>query len=83
MKELRFKANNGVELWRAAFAFDPQQQAIILVAADKQGIDERKFYKDLLKKANKRFDDHLQKLKAVHAAKVQESAKTGTRKRKK
>jgi len=35
MKELRFKANNGVELWRAACAFDPQQQAIILVAADK------------------------------------------------
>ena len=59
MKELRFKANNGAEVWRAAFAFDPNRAAIILVAAAKQGVDETKFYKDLLKKANKRFDQHL------------------------
>ena len=36
MKELRFDANNGAEIWRAAFAFDPDRNAIILVAADKQ-----------------------------------------------
>ena len=59
MKELRFKANNGAEIWRAAFAFDPQREAVILIAADKQGVDEAKFYRDLLKKANKRFDQHL------------------------
>lgn len=53
MKELRFKANSGAEIWRAAFAFDPNQEAIVLVAADKQGVDEKKFYKDLLKKACK------------------------------
>jgi len=62
MKELRFKANHGAQIWRAAFAFDPQRQAVILVAADKQGIDEKKFYRDLLKKANARFDQHLQAL---------------------
>lgn len=67
MKELRFKANNGAEIWRAAFAFDPVREAIILVAAEKQGIDEDKFYKDLLKKANKRFDKHLTALKAAKA----------------
>ncbi|UUZ51054.1 type II toxin-antitoxin system RelE/ParE family toxin [Massilia sp. B-10] len=52
MKELRFKANHGAEIWRAVFAFDPNHDAIILVAADKQGIDEKKFYKNLLTKAN-------------------------------
>lgn len=70
MKELRFSANNGTEVWRAAFAFDPNRHAIILVAADKQGVDEKKFYKDLLKKANKRFDQHLQDLKRLEAAGV-------------
>lgn len=69
MKELRFKVNNGAEIWRAAFAFDPDREAIILVAADKQGVDENKFYKDLLKKANKRFDMHLEDMKAAETAK--------------
>ena len=62
MKELRFKANNGVEVWRAAFAFDPNREAIILVAAAKQGVDEGKFYRELLKKANARFDQHLKNI---------------------
>ncbi|MFT3817295.1 MAG: type II toxin-antitoxin system RelE/ParE family toxin [Rubrivivax sp.] len=64
MKELRFTANNGAEVWRAAFAFDPRRKAIVLVAADKQGKDEKKFYRDLLRVANRRFDDHLKKLEA-------------------
>ncbi|GAC1328151.1 MAG: type II toxin-antitoxin system RelE/ParE family toxin [Collimonas sp.] len=76
MKELRFKANNGAEVWRAAFAFDPDREAVILVAADKQGVDESKFYKDLLKKANKRFDKHLEDIKAAETAKP---AKTKTK----
>jgi hypothetical protein len=33
MKELRFDADNGV--WRVAFAFDPNREAILLVAGDK------------------------------------------------
>jgi hypothetical protein len=65
MKELRFKANRGAEIWRAVFAFDPNREAIILVAADKQGTDEKKFYQKLLKIANVRFDQHLKKLKAA------------------
>jgi hypothetical protein len=36
MKELRFKADNGV--WRVAFAFDPERKAILLVAGDKSGV---------------------------------------------
>ena len=61
IKELRFKADNGV--WRSAFAFDPQRQAILLVAGDKSGMSEKRFYKQLIKKADERFDNHLTQLK--------------------
>lgn len=60
MKELRFKVDKNKEVWRAAFAFDPNHSAIILCAADKQGVSERAFYKALIAKADKRFDSHLQ-----------------------
>jgi len=60
MKELRFSADNGV--WRLAFAFDPKRQGILLVCGDKTGGNQKRFYKDLIKKADKRFDEHLQKL---------------------
>ena len=62
MKELRFKAGNGSEIWRAAFAFDPQRRACVLVAGDKQGQDEGAFYKSLIKTADRRFDMHLKQL---------------------
>lgn len=48
MKELRFEAAGGV--WRVAFAFDPQRNAILLVAGDKSGGSERRFYKGLTMK---------------------------------
>ena len=60
MKELRFKANDGV--WRVAYAFDPQRKAILLVAGDKSGGSEKRFYRQLIDKADRRFDEHLQKL---------------------
>jgi len=63
MKELRYDAHDGTQVWRAAFAFDPRRKAIVLVAGDKQGEDEERFYKTLLKKANKRYDNHLDSLK--------------------
>jgi len=61
MKELRFVAQDGV--WRAAFAFDPARRAVILVAADKAGIGQKRFYKALIAKADKRFTDHVENLK--------------------
>lgn len=61
MKELRFSADNGV--WRAAFAFDPKRKAILLVAGDKSGTGQKKFYKTLINKADKRFEQHLLALK--------------------
>ena len=60
MKELRFSADNGV--WRLAFAFDPKRQDILLICGDKSGGSQKRFYKDLIKKADKRFDEHLLKL---------------------
>lgn len=60
MKELRFKADDGV--WRVAFAFDPKRKGIVLVAGDKSGKSEKRFYKQLIKLADKRFDKHLVRL---------------------
>ena len=57
MKELRFSAADGE--WRVAFAFDPKRKAILLVAEDKSGVSEKKFYRDLIRKADVRFDAHL------------------------
>ncbi len=61
MKELRFDAADGV--WRVAFAFDPKRCAILLVAGDKAETSEKRFYKQLIKKADKRFEEHLKRLK--------------------
>ncbi len=59
MKEIRFNADNGV--WRVAFAFDPKRKAIILIAGDKSGVSQKRFYKNLIKKADERFDKHLKR----------------------
>ena len=61
MKELRFKAADGV--WRVAFAFDPERKAVLLVGGDKSGGSEKRFYKALLKSADARLDRHLSTLK--------------------
>ena len=60
MKELRFRADGGV--WRVAFAFDPRRSGILLVAGDKSGVSEPKFYKRLIDKADKRYKEHLETL---------------------
>ena len=57
MKELRFSVGNGV--WRIAFAFDPSRRAVLLVAGDKAGISERRFYRSLIERADARFERHL------------------------
>ena len=57
MKELRFSAADGE--WRVAFAFDRKRKAILLVAGDKSGVGEKRFYRELIRKADERFDAHL------------------------
>ncbi|HWZ99519.1 MAG TPA: type II toxin-antitoxin system RelE/ParE family toxin [Candidatus Dormibacteraeota bacterium] len=61
MKELRFSAADGE--WRVAFAFDPRRRAILLIAGDKSGGSEKRFYRELIRKADERFDAHLARLK--------------------
>jgi hypothetical protein len=60
MKELRFSAAD-VE-WRVAFAFDPRRTAILLVAGDKSGGSQKRFYRELIRKADERFDAHLARI---------------------
>lgn len=66
MKELRFEAADGV--WRIAFAFDPKRRAVLLVAGDKSGGSERRFYAELIRKADARFDAHIARLKGERKA---------------
>jgi hypothetical protein len=61
MKELRFVAGDGIR--RVAFAFDPKRKAVLLVAGDKSGGSEKRFYRQLIARADDRFDTHLARLK--------------------
>ncbi len=61
MKEICFDASDGV--WRVAFAFDPKRRAILLVAGDKSGRSQTRFYRELIRKADQRFDAHLERIR--------------------
>ena len=60
MKELRFDVAGGV--WRVAFAFDTRRKAMLLVAGNKAGVSARRFYRQLIRKADTRFDAHLARM---------------------
>lgn len=57
MKEMRCDAGGGV--WRIAFAFDPQRNAVVLCGGDKAGGGSQRFYRNLIAKADDRFDEWL------------------------
>ena len=57
MKEMRLTTADGE--WRVAFTFYPSRNGMLLVAGDKTGRPSRRFYRDLIRKADKRFDRHL------------------------
>ncbi len=61
MKEVRFDAADGV--WRFAFAFDPKRRGIILCGGDKSGGGGKRFYLQLIDKADSRYDAHLTRIK--------------------
>jgi Phage derived protein Gp49-like (DUF891) len=65
MKELRFNCDDGK--WRIAFAFDPKRTAVLLVAGNKVGADQRRFYEQLIDTADARFDAHLVNLEREQA----------------
>jgi len=61
MKELRFASAGGE--WRLAFAFDTKRRAVLLVAGDKSGSSAKRFYRELIRRADSRFDAHLARIK--------------------
>jgi hypothetical protein len=61
MKELRFDAADGV--WRFAFAFDSRRKAVILCGGDKSGGSGKRFYVQLINRADARFDAHVNAIK--------------------
>jgi hypothetical protein len=61
MKELR--ADTRDKVLRIAFAFDHNRSAILLVAGDKSGVNQKRFYRQLLSKADELYDLHLAGIK--------------------
>jgi len=76
MKELRFNAADGV--WRFLFAFDPNRAAIIICGGDKSGGSEDLFYRQMIAKADARFNTHVAHIEAEKEA--QKKCRMGKRK---
>ena len=74
MKELRFGWCG--EVWRVAFAFDPNRHAILLVGGGKVGADQRRFYKRLIAVADVRYDEHLATLEPTNTKTAKHGKKT-------
>jgi hypothetical protein len=49
LKELRTQTENHV--FRVAFLFDEERKAVLLIGGDKKGKNEKRFYKNLIKRA--------------------------------
>ncbi len=67
MKELR--ADTKDQMLRIAFAFDPNRMAILLVGGDKIGVGQKRFYRQLIAKADKLLDAHLATIEAKRKGK--------------
>ena len=46
----------------ACGSYDPIRRAMLPVTGDKSGGSERRFYRELIRKADERFDRHLARL---------------------
>jgi hypothetical protein len=57
MKELR-----PTDTIRVFFAFDPRRKAVLLIGGDKAGKTKR-FYRQMISKADKIYDAHLQRIR--------------------
>ena len=56
LKELRTQTENHV--FRVAFIFDKERKAVLLIGGDKKGKDEKRFYRNLIKQAEKIYDTY-------------------------
>jgi hypothetical protein len=57
LKELRTQTTDHV--FRIAFLFDEERKAILLIGGDKKGKNEKRFYKNLIKQAEKIYQKYL------------------------
>lgn len=64
MKELRPPSTGASEV-RMLFAFDPDREALFLVAGDKAGRWET-WYRQAVPLADERYDEHLETIKKQH-----------------
>ena len=62
MKELRGRTRAAV--LRVAFAFDPDRVAQVLCGGNKKGVSEKRFYKQLVERADKLYRSHLEAMEA-------------------
>ena len=62
MKELR--ADTADCVMRIAFALDPDRAAILLLGGDKSGVNQKRFYKQLIAKADELYNAHVAAIKA-------------------
>jgi hypothetical protein len=46
-----------------SLAFDPNRKAILLACGDKSGGSEKRFYRQLIEKADTRFNEHLARIR--------------------
>ncbi|MCW7546584.1 type II toxin-antitoxin system RelE/ParE family toxin [Photorhabdus sp. APURE] len=60
MKELRVQ--HAGDPIRTFFAFDPKRRAIVLCAGNKTGINEKRFYKEMIRQADFEYRRHLDNL---------------------
>jgi hypothetical protein len=57
LKELRTQTTNHV--FRVAFLFDEERKAVLLIGGDKKGKNEKQFYQNLIKQAEKIYRQYL------------------------
>lgn len=72
MKELRVRTRDAAI--RIAFAFDPAQRAILLTGGNKAGVNEKRFYRQLIERADLLLASHVT---AVEKLKAQARPKPG------
>jgi hypothetical protein len=60
MKELRLRSPGCLA---CRIAFDGRREAILLAAADKAGVPEARFYRQLIRRADRRFSTHMSHLR--------------------
>jgi hypothetical protein len=57
LKELRTQTTDHV--FRVAFLFDEERKAVLLIGGDKKGKNEKRFYQNLIKQAEKIYQKYL------------------------